>query len=360
MGTSIQGLKSIVQRAAAEAGFDLSGIASAADTSDLEHFPAWIAAGRAGEMKYLEARDERGDLKRASLSRVAPWAKSVIVCAINYNTDQPYSIEVQNPDRGWISRYAWSRADYHGAVLRRLKLVEAALNQVESGLETCSYVDTGPIVERVFAKYAGIGWTGKNTCLINQAKGSWLFLGVILCSLELEPDLPAPDRCGTCIRCIQACPTGALLKPYELDSNRCIAYLTIEKRGSIPEEFRAGIGQQVFGCDICQDVCPWNSKAPHSAAPEFAPRDGLVNPALDWLAEMSAEEFRETFCGSPVRRAKHAGLRRNAVIAMGNSGRTEFVPTLEKMTLDEEQAVSESAIWAIKQLKVRDSSKSGE
>jgi len=356
LGTSIPGLKSIVQRAATEAGFDLCGVAPAADTRDLEHFPAWIAAGRAGEMKYLEARDERGDLKRASLSRVAPWAKSVIVCAINYNTDHPYSTDVQNPDRGWISRYGWSREDYHDAVLRRLKLVEAALNQVDSGLETRSYVDTGPIVERVFAKYAGIGWTGKNTCLINQTKGSWLFLGVILCSLELEPDSPAPDRCGTCTRCIQACPTDALLKPYELDSNRCIAYLTIEKRGSIPEELRAGIGQQVFGCDICQDVCPWNRKAPHSAVPEFAARPGLVNPALAWLAEMSAEEFRATFHGSPVRRAKHAGLRRNALIAMGNSGCKEFLPILEKMTLDAEPSVSESASWAIKQLKIQDKS----
>lgn len=351
MDASIQDLKSIVKKAASDAGFDLSGIAPAADLSELKHFPAWIEAGRAGEMKYMEARDERGDLKRSSLSRVAPWARSVIVCAINYNTNQPYSTQVHNPDRGWISRYAWSREDYHEAVLRRLQQVETTFRRVVDDVETRSYVDTGPIVERVFAKYAGVGWIGKNTCVINQVKGSWLFLGVILTSLELQPDIPAPDRCGTCTRCIEACPTNALLQPYELDSNRCISYLTIEKRGSIPDDFRAGMGQQVFGCDICQDVCPWNRKALFSTAPEFAPRDGLVNPALDWLAEIPLEQFRETFRGSPIRRAKHAGLRRNAVIAMGNSGRKEFLPLLERLALQDEKVIAESATWSIKQLK---------
>ena len=213
------------------------------------------------------------------------------------------------------------------------------------------YVDTGPIVERVFAKYAGVGWIGKNTCIINQKKGSWLFLGVILTSLELEPDLPAPDRCGTCTRCIEACPTDAILAPYQLDSNRCISYLTIEKRGAIPEELRAGMGHHVFGCDICQDVCPWNRKAPASIAPEFDPRPGLVNPALDWLAEMSAEEFRVVFRGSPIRRAKRSGLRRNAAIAMGNSGNKEFLPLLDQMAADEDDSVSESARWARTRLK---------
>jgi epoxyqueuosine reductase len=344
-------LKEIVRRAAESAGFDLVGIAPAADAAELRHFPEWIAAGRAGEMKYLEARDDQGDLKRASLARVAPWARSVIVCALNYNTANPYSTEVHDPTRGWISRYAWSREDYHDAVLSRVKQVEAALRQAvaadsEPALTTRSYVDTGPIVERVFAKHAGVGWIGKNTCLINQKKGSWLFLGVILTSLELAPDLPAPDRCGTCTRCIDACPTDALIAPYQLDSNKCIAYLTIEKRGSIPEDIRAGMGHHVFGCDICQDVCPWNRKAAASTAPEFQSRPGLVNPALAWIAEMSVEEFRETFRGSPIRRTKRSGLRRNAAIAMGNSGNQEFVPLLEKMANDEDESVSESARWA--------------
>jgi epoxyqueuosine reductase len=351
LGSQISEVKAIVKRAAEQAGFDLVGIAPAADAAELKHFPEWIAAGRAGEMKYLEARDDQGDLKRASLARVAPWARSVVVCAINYNTDQPYSTQVNDPTRGWISRYAWSREDYHDAVLRRLKQVEAALHRempsdLQSALTTRSYVDTGPIVERVYAKYAGVGWTGKNTCLINQKKGSWLFLGVILTSLELAPDLPVPDRCGSCTRCIEACPTDAILAPYQLDSNKCIAYLTIEKRGSIPEDLRPGMGHHVFGCDICQDVCPWNRKAPASTAPEFEPRPRLVNPALSWLAEMSEEEFRTAFRGSSIRRTKRSGLRRNAAIAMGNSGNPEFLPLLDQLEADEDESVSESARWA--------------
>ncbi len=349
--TQIGDVRHIVKRAAERAGFDVAGIAPASDSPEQRHFPEWIAAGRAAEMKYLEARNDQGDLKRSSLAHVAPWARSVIVCAINYNTDHPYSIETRDSSRGWISRYAWSREDYHDAVLRRLKEVEASLRdsvstELRLTLTTRSYVDTGPIVERVFAKYAGVGWIGKNTCVISQKKGSWLFLGVILTSLELSPDLPAPDRCGTCTRCIDACPTDAILAPYELDSNKCISYLTIEKRGSIPEDLRSGMGPHVFGCDICQDVCPWNRKAPASSAPEFQPRSGLVNPALAWLAEMSSEEFRAIFRASPVRRTKFSGLRRNVAIAMGNSGNKEFLPILDQLAADEDESVSESARWA--------------
>ncbi len=279
-------IEAVIKKAAEKVGFDLAGIAPANDSQELRYFPEWISAGRAGEMKYMEARDDQGELNRGSLSRVAPWARSVVVCAINYNTNHPRSIELDDPSRGWISRYAWSREDYHDAVLRRVKLVEEALrravpDELQPNVTTRSYVDTGPIVERVFAKYAGVGWIGKNTCIINQKEGSWLFLGVILTSLELEPDLPAPDRCGTCTRCIEACPTDAIVAPYQLDSNQCISYLTIEKRGSIPEDLREGMGQHVFGCDICQDVCPWNRRAPISTAPEFEARPGLLNPALD-------------------------------------------------------------------------------
>ena len=370
MGSSLDNVKAIVKRAADEAGFDLAGVAPAADAAELQHFPKWIAAGHAGEMKYMAALDDRGDLKRGSLDRVAPWARSVVVCAINYNTANPYSTQVHEPGRGWISRYAWSREDYHDAVRRRLKRVEAALHQampqqaalhravqhqdlpaeLQPALITRSYVDTGPIVERVYAKYAGVGWIGKNTCIIDQKKGSWLFLGVILTSLELAPDMPAPDRCGTCTRCIEACPTDALLGPHQLDSNRCISYLTIEKRGSIPEDLRAGMGSHVFGCDICQDVCPWNRKAPVSTAPEFEARPELVNPALAWIAEMSGEEFRAIFRGSPIRRTKRSGLRRNAAIAMGNSGNRQFLPLLDQLAADEDESVSQSARWAKTQL----------
>jgi len=269
-------------------------------------------------------------------------------------------VQSEETSRGWISRYAWSREDYHDAVLRRLRQVEDELHgllDATGNLRFRSYVDTGPLIERVYAKYAGIGWIGKNTCIINQRLGSWLFLGVILTSLdftkndltdnEFTPGLPAPDRCGTCTRCITACPTHAIVAPGELDARLCISYLTIEKRGEIPAELRSGMGRHVFGCDICQDVCPWNRKAPATSAPEFEPREGLVNPALDWLAEMQPEEFRKVFRGSPVRRTKLSGLRRNAVIAMGNSGDRKFVPTLKKLCEDSDSSVAEHARWAL-------------
>jgi epoxyqueuosine reductase len=341
-----------VTQAATEAGFDLVGVAPVDDAPELEYFPRWIAAGYAGEMNYMEALDERGRLKRASLAHAAPWARSVVVCAINYNTAHPYSTQAEDRGHGWISRYAWGEQDYHDSVMLRLRQVETSLRNASGNddLVTRCYVDTGPIVERVVAKYAGIGWIGKNACIINQQKGSWLFLGVILTSLELAAGLPAPDRCGTCTRCIEACPTGALIAPYQLDSNKCISYLTIEKRGAVPEELRSGMGRHIFGCDICQDVCPWNRKAPATNAAEFQSRTELVNPALDWLAEISAEEFRGIFRGSPVRRAKRAGLRRNAVIAMGNSGDRSFLPLLDKLAGEEDEIISETATWAIQKL----------
>ncbi|HEU5336523.1 MAG TPA: tRNA epoxyqueuosine(34) reductase QueG, partial [Terriglobales bacterium] len=231
-------LSRLAKDAAARAGFELAGIAGLGAFPELDYFPTWIAEGRAGEMAYLQARDEHNRLKRASLRSVAPWARSVVVCALNYNTAEPYSTQLSESQRGWISRYAWSRRDYHNVVLEKLREVESQLCHIAAQrrrsasdeILTRSYVDTGPLVERVYAKYAGVGWIGKNTCIINQHLGSWLFLGVIITSLELAPDLPAPDRCGTCTRCLEACPTQAFTAPYQMDSNRCIAYLTIEKR----------------------------------------------------------------------------------------------------------------------------------
>lgn len=343
---------STIKNLARDAGFDLCGIAPVGEFPELARFPEWIAAGHAGEMKYLESRDESGQLRRAApLNAIFPWARSVLVCALNYNTAHPYSTQVHEPGRGWISRYAWSREDYHDSMLRRLREVEGKLNE-NSGpqIETRCYVDTGPIVERVYAKYAGVGWLGKNTCLINQKIGSWLFLGVIITSLDLVPDSPAADRCGTCTRCIDACPTNAFIAPHQLDSNKCIAYLTIEKRGPIPEELRVGMGRHVFGCDICQDVCPWNRKAPATDKPEFQPREGLVNPALDWLAEISEEEFREKFRGSPLKRAKRSGLRRNVLIAIGNSCDARLAGVAERGLSDPDPAVTEAAEWAAKRL----------
>jgi epoxyqueuosine reductase len=352
-------LAEAVQRAAVEAGFDLAGIAPVRedDYPELESFAEWIEAGYAGEMKYLEQRTESGELRRARVRNSAPWARTVVVCALNYSADLPYSTEVSDASRGWISRYAWGSKDYHDVLLPRLRQVESALRDFAAQnaltVETRAYVDTGPILERVYAKYAGIGWIGKNSCAINQQIGSWLFLGALLTSFEVEPVRPAADRCGSCTRCIEACPTQAILAPGKLDARLCIAYLTIEKRGTIPEELRGLMGQHVFGCDICQDVCPWNNKpgnAPPTRAPEFEPRENLFHPDLRWLAQMDVETYRRTFRGSPVKRARYSGLRRNVAVAMGNSGNKEFLPELKKMAEDSDPIVAEHARWALNKL----------
>ena len=345
-----------LKKLALEAGFDLAGVAGVADTPEHRYFAEWIAKRRAGEMKYLEARNDADQLKRASLANAAPWAHSVLVCALNYNTGAPYSTHAGAPTQGWISRYAWSQRDYHDVMLEKLRTVEAQLLQlcreqeISTQPRTWCYVDTGPVIERIFAKYAGIGWLGKNTCVLHERLGSWLFLGVMLTSLELTPDLPPPDRCGSCTRCIDACPTNAFPAPYQLDATKCISYVTIELRGSIPEELRPGIGRQIFGCDICQDVCPWNREAPLTKAAEFQPRPKLVNPDLEWLARLTPEEFRETFRGSPVKRAKRTGLLRNVVIAIANSGDKRFIPLVQRLCGDEDPIVAEHARWALQQI----------
>ncbi|HEX3472755.1 MAG TPA: tRNA epoxyqueuosine(34) reductase QueG [Silvibacterium sp.] len=373
-----------VDELAKEAGFTLAGVAAIPPPEAPEsrqertRFEQWIASGGAGEMEYLKRRNENGELLRSSVRTAFPWAQSVIVCVANYNVAQPRSIDPAPEGSGWVARYAWSGlrsepeseseprpamrpTDYHKVLLKRLNALNASLSQALGRFESRCYVDTGPLVERVYARYAGLGWVGKNTCILNQQLGSWLFLGVILTSLELPPsELPsfATDRCGSCTRCIDACPTQALT-PYQMDATRCISYLTIEKRGPIPEDLRDGIGRQIFGCDICQDVCPWNygagnRKAPITSDPELAPREQLVNPALDWLAAMDAGEFGAWFFGSPVKRAKFDGFRRNLAIAMGNSGLTRFRPTLEAWSRSQDSVLAEASAWAIGKLDRRD------
>jgi epoxyqueuosine reductase len=357
----VMSFRELAESEARAAGFDLCGVSPVDALPELSYFPEWVAAGKAGEMRYLEARNEAGQLKRANLRSAAPWARSVIVCAVNYNSAQPYSTDPAPAGSGWISRYAWfENTDYHDAILRRLRDVEAKITTAWSEpIRTWCYVDTGPVVERVYAKYAGLGWIAKNTCVINEEKGSWLFLGVILTSAALqagEYPLPAADRCGSCTRCIEACPTNAIVEPYKLDPRLCISYLTIEKRDEIPNELRSGTGRNIFGCDICQDVCPWNGgvaehKRPVATTlPEFAVRDELVNPNLERLARMLREEFQQLFRGSPVKRAKYEGLLRNVAVAMGNSGRTEFLPLLEELAAGESAVVAEHARWSIDQL----------
>lgn len=358
-----------VRELAAQVGFDraevapLDGAFRDADALDSERFSAWIAAGRAGEMEYLKRRDERGILLRANVQVAMPWAQSVVVCAINYNAFAPRSIDQAPAETGWIARYAWSGrrqpgddqlqpTDYHDELLHRLRTLEDAIKQ-NTPCETRCYVDTGPLVERSMAARAGIGWIGKNACVINQELGSWLLLGVIITSLPVADAVSvasAADRCGSCTRCIDACPTDALVAPRQMDASRCIAYLTIEKKGSIPEPLRAPIGRQVFGCDICQDVCPWNRRAPVAVKDGMTPRPELVNPPLAWLAGLDAKGFREQFKGSPLERTRRKRLLRNVAIAMGNSGDPAFLPQLEQWSASEDEVLAESAQWAMKRI----------
>ncbi len=368
-------LEEWLREAAASAGFDAVGVACVGKSEDASNqvaarrFTEWIESGRAGEMEYLKRADEQGVLLRSRVQVAIPWARSVVVCAMNYNAAAPRSIDPAPDDTGWIARYAWSGrqgetsetmadaglapSDYHDELLERLRRIEAALRE-RVPCETRSYVDTGPIIERTLAQEAGIGWIGKNTCVINQQLGSWLLLAVMITSLSVAEDDStwqiAADRCGTCTRCIDACPTDALVAPRQMDASRCIAYLTIEKKTDIPEEFRELMGRQVFGCDICQDVCPWNRRAPVMVREGMVPRRELINPALEWLASLDEAAFRRSFKGSPLERTRRKRLRRNVAIAMGNSGKQTFLAQLEKWSIGEDPVLAETAQWAIRRI----------
>ncbi len=349
-----------------DAGFDLAGVAAVpegpARYETSRRFAEWIADGRAGEMQWLKRTDRAGELLHGDLLRSIPWARSVIICAINYNADAPRSMDPAPAATGWIARYAWSRSadnpsrasDYHDVLLPKLRVVESGLrDRFRQELETRCYVDTGPILERDYAQRAGVGWIGKNTCVLNQELGSWLLLGVIITSLELAPEawaIPAPDRCGTCTRCIDACPTTALIAPREMDATRCISYLTIEKKGPIDEPLRSLMGRNVFGCDICQDVCPWNRKAPIATSDALPTRPELVNPALDWLASMDGPAFNRAFRGSPLERTGRKRLLRNVAVAMGNSGDSRFIPKAHELAGNEDVTIADAARWALAKL----------
>ena len=362
---------------ALSAGFAEAGLVAlphANQERDAERFRSWVHAGRAGTMQYLERRVDGGQLVRERVAVPFPWARSALACFAQYlNPAAPLSTETPDPRSGWIARYAWTSrlspnkkdakgerqpTDYHKVLLRRLRHVEAQLHEQFGEFESRAYVDTGPVVERSLAVAAGLGWIGKNTCLIHPRLGSFGFLAVLLTSLDVsEQAAPAlvSDRCGTCTRCIEACPTDALIAPYQMDARRCISYLTIEHKGPIDEALMPGMGRQVFGCDICQDVCPWNRKAvrsrPITLDTELEPRPELVNPALDWLGSLDEQSFEKEFNGSPVRRAGFNGLRRNVAIAMGNSGLARFIPRLEEWTAAADESVREAARWALDTLR---------
>ncbi|HMD49430.1 MAG TPA: tRNA epoxyqueuosine(34) reductase QueG [Bryobacteraceae bacterium] len=332
-----------VKAAARECGFDLVGVARAEPLlEDTRRYLDWVERGMAGAMGYLT--DRRAQVRTDPRLLLAS-ARSIVSVGKLYNRPEARSMDWTDTDRGWVSRYAWGD-DYHDVMRAALEQLAGRLGAAHE-YKIC--VDTAPLLERSYARQAGLGWIGKNTCLINQEIGSWIFLGEILTSLELEPDAPPPDRCGTCTRCIDACPTDAIAPGgYRIDARRCIPYFTIELRGSVPEEMRAGIGQHVFGCDICQDVCPWNSRAPVAGEPAFEPRH--FAPALEDLAALTPEEFREMFRSSPIQRAKYAGFLRNVAIAMGNSGQAKFREPLERLAAFPDELVAEHARWALGRL----------
>jgi len=303
-----------IKAKARELGFDLCGIAAAERYPELGFFEEWLARGFAADMDWLP----RSADKRADVRNVLPGAQSVIVTATLYNTDRPYSNDL-SPATAAIARYAWGD-DYHDVLKRRLDALLAWMRSAsDEPFDARVYVDTGPVQERVYAQYAGLGWIGKNTCLINPEIGSWLFLAEIVCTLPLEPDAQGLEQCGSCTKCLQACPTGALVEPGVLDSNRCISFLTIEARGPLPVEYLASMGTHVYGCDVCQEVCPYNRPAPTSQDPHWQPRAGLDLPRLADLAARSDEELLELLRRSPMKRPKIEWLRRNLTIALANA-----------------------------------------
>jgi epoxyqueuosine reductase len=304
-----------VKARAREIGFDACGIAPASDHSELKFFTEWLARGFAGSMSYLSRSAER----RQDVRNVLPSARSVIVTATVYNTDRPYSIACRDHDRAHVARYAWGD-DYHDVLTERLEvLLKWMREQHAEPFDARAYVDTGPVQERVYAQHAGVGWIGKNSCVIHPELGSWVFLSEIICSLALEPDVPAFDQCGSCTLCLEACPTHALVAPGVLDATRCISYLTIEHRGDIPEEIGADIGTHVFGCDICQEVCPWNQTAPISEDPRWQPRPAWDARTVSELAAMPGEALEQALKGSAMSRAKQAGIRRNVSLSLANA-----------------------------------------
>ena len=304
-----------IKRKARELGFDLCGIAPATDLPELTFFHEWLERGYAGTMAYLARSADR----RADVRHVLPTARTVIVTATNYNTDRPYSTECADPRRAQIARYAWGE-DYHDVIGARLDSLVAWMRETaDEPFDSRAYVDTGPVQERVYAQHAGIGWIGKNTCVINPDIGSWIFLAVVICSLPLAVDAPALDQCGTCTLCLEACPTQAIIAPGVLDSNRCISYLTIELRGDVPADLGQQLGSHVYGCDICQEVCPWNAMAPANDDPAWQPRPAWDQVDLVTLAQQNDDELAAALRCSAMRRTKAQGLRRNVGIALRNA-----------------------------------------
>jgi epoxyqueuosine reductase len=355
-------LSKIITAEAQRLGFELAGITTPEPPLHLEVYKAWLAAGRHGEMGYLAS--DRAVRRRADPHILLPGCKSILVLGIRYPHPGEYvqSIEPGSSNvgetrlRGHISSYAWG-VDYHDVLPERLRSLVAFIeSQVGHEVPNRCYTDTGPVLERELAQRAGLGWIGKNTCLINPDQGSYFFLAEILLGIELEPAPPFDhDRCGTCTRCLEACPTGCILPDRTIDACRCISYLTIELKGAIPMELRSQMGDWIFGCDVCQQVCPWNRFGETNGDPAFAPRAGVPYPNLLAEMDLGPEEFNRMFKGSPLKRAKRRGYLRNVAVALGNTGDASALPVLERAaSSDTEELVREHAVWALERIRGRE------
>ena len=331
-----------IKEEAQRLGFELVGISPVKPPPHENSFAEWLRKGLAGELAYMRRTEEL----RRDPQKLVPWAVSLVSVGMNYFTPFPRSVMPGEP-KGWISRYAWGD-DYHDLMRRRLESLLTTIRDLCHGpVEGKAFVDSGPVLERDYAGVAGVGWIGKNTHLISPKKGSWFFLGELFLSIPLAYDRPIRDRCGKCDLCLKACPTGAFVGPYVLDARRCISYLTIELKGWIPRHLRPLMGDHIFGCDICQEVCPYNVKAKPTSETGYRPRPGLHAPDLIPLLSLSREEFRKRFHGSPIMRAKRRGFLRNVAVALGNIRSFEAVPALIRALGDEEPLVRGHAAWAL-------------
>lgn len=344
LGASLtEGLEARLKSKARAIGFDAAGVARVGAYPHADAFRDWLRGGMQGEMDYVP----RSEDKRLDPTLALPGARSIVSVAKLYRTqDIPGDLR-DDRERGVISRYAWGD-DYHDVMKDQLNELRSWLQEQEPGaFDSRVYVDAGPVLEREVGMLAGLGWIGKNTMLMSRELGSYFFLGEIVTTLDLAADEPVTDHCGSCTKCLDACPTDAFPEPYVLDARKCLSYLTIERRGEMPVEYRELAGDQIFGCDICQEVCPWNRKAPLAEDAEYQPRDGLVAPKMTPLMAMTDDAFRERFRGSPLKRSKRRGLLRNVAVSLGNAGNPDAVPALEIGLSDAEPLVRRHAAWAL-------------
>lgn len=344
-GNSLSQQSALVKRLAREVGFDLAGIAPAITPTGYHSFLDWLNQGYAGEMSYLERRKEAYEHPRYVMSSV----RSVLMLTLNYQTEAPPEV---TGTEARVSRYAWGTTDYHKVIRKKLKQLSRLIHEQYPDCETRGVVDTAPLLERDFAQMAGLGWIGKNTLLLNKREGSWFFLAGLLLSDELEYDEPQQtSHCGTCTRCLEACPTDAFVEAGTLDARKCISYLTIELRDQpIPAELRTGMQDWMFGCDVCQEVCPWNRKAPISGEPAFQPVETFTPVDACELLTLDEAAFQERFQSTPMSRARRAGLLRNAAIVLGNRGDQSAVPALLGVLNDDEPLIRGAAAWALGRL----------